>query len=104
MSLGEVGMCGGGVGFVVDHGLKIRGKNISILKVGGRCQRDGQNSRENTTEIKKYTHNNQQHCCVTLGEFGLCGGSVGFVISHGLKNQVKNILIHEAGGRWQHDG
>ncbi len=35
---------------------------------------------------------------MTLGEFEVCGVGVGYVVSHGLKNQVKNILIHEAGG------
>ncbi len=35
MSLGEFEVCGGNVGFVVNHGLKIRGKNISIHEESG---------------------------------------------------------------------
>ncbi len=56
MTLGEVGVCGVGVGFIVGHGLKNRGKNKLIHEAGDQWQRDGRKSCENTTEIqKKYT-------------------------------------------------
>ncbi len=48
---------------------------------------------------KKNTHNNQQHRSMSLGEVGVCGGGVGYIVGHDLKNQGKNIFIHVAGGR-----
>ncbi len=35
---------------------------------------------------------------MTLGEVGVCGGGVGYIVGHDLKNQGKSIFIHEAGG------
>ncbi len=94
MTLGEVGVCGVGVGFIVGHGLENQGKNILIHEAGATAK----TAVKTQQKSKKNTHNNQQHHSMTLGEVGLCGGGVGFVVGHGLENRGKNILIHEAGG------
>ncbi len=77
-------MCGGGVGYVVGHGLENQVKNILIHEASGGAM--AKKAVKTQQKSKKNTHNNQQQRPMTLGEVGVCGVGVGFVVVHGLKN------------------